>query len=142
MKALTMALVTMLVIPAVVPRPARALGGSVTFSNFSTDPASGIDYARTRSLRDSEYLQFFDPETGLPRIDLPLLEAGLAPTKSRGAPGVCLLDYDGDGDEDIYVTNGPGSPNSLFVNQLHEAGSLAFVDQAIAAGVGTGPGRC
>ena len=136
MKAVTMALATMLAMPVVAPGPAVALGGSVTFTNLSGDPATGIDYARTRSSRDSEYLQFFDPETGLPRTDLPLLEAGLAPTKSRGAPGVCLLDYDGDGDEDIYVTNGPGSANSLFVNQLHETGSLTFVDQATAAGVG------
>ena len=33
-------------------------------------------------------------------------------------PGVAIFDYDGDGDDDLYVTNGPGAPNSLFANQL------------------------
>ncbi len=60
---------------------------------------------------------------------------GAYPIKGHGAPGVALLDYDGDGDLDIYATNGPGAPNSLFSSQLVETGHLAFVDRAAAAGV-------
>jgi len=48
---------------------------------------------------------------------------------------VAILDYDGDGDLDIYVTNGPGAANSLYSNQLEETGQLTFVDVAEAAGV-------
>jgi hypothetical protein len=55
--------------------------------------------------------------------------------KWHGAPGVALIDYDNDGDLDIYVTNGPGRANSLFKNMLKETGQLTFVDVAEEAGV-------
>ncbi|HHH44592.1 MAG TPA: CRTAC1 family protein, partial [Gammaproteobacteria bacterium] len=73
-------------------------------------------------------------------------EAPLIPMKSHGAPGVVIFDYDGDGDQDIYVTNGPGMPNSLYANQLNESGVLSFVDVAADAGVAAidldGTGAC
>lgn len=59
---------------------------------------------------------------------------------SLGA-GAGLVDYDQDGDLDIYFVNGaplddrtpgPGLPNQLFRNE----GSLRFTDQTAAAGVG------
>ena len=59
---------------------------------------------------------------------------------SLGA-GVGLLDYDQDGDLDIYFINGaplddrtpgPGLPNQLFRNE----GSFRFTDQTAAAGIG------
>jgi len=60
---------------------------------------------------------------------------GPHPIKPHGAPGVALLDYDMDGDLDLYATNGPGAPNGLFSNQLEETGELSFVDVAATAGV-------
>ena len=57
------------------------------------------------------------------------------PAKPGGAPGVALLDYDNDGDTDIYVPNGPNQANSLFSNQLQESGQLSFVDVATSAGI-------
>ncbi len=60
---------------------------------------------------------------------------GSYPIKPWGAPGVAILDFDGDGDEDIYVTNGPGAANSLYSNQLLESGTLSFLDVAALAGV-------
>ena len=70
----------------------------------------------------------------------------LAPIKSRGAPGVALLDYDRDGDLDIYVTNGPGTPNSLYRNLVSERGEVRFKDVAERAGVDAtdqdGTGTC
>lgn len=65
-----------------------------------------------------------------------LRDSFFAPTKPHGAPGVAVLDFDKDGDEDIYVTNGPGVANSLYVNQLKETGSVSFIDAAVHAGVG------
>ncbi len=58
-----------------------------------------------------------------------------APMTPYGLPGVAVLDYDRDGDLDIYATNGPGAANSLFQNQLVETGDLGFVDRAAQAGV-------
>ena len=59
----------------------------------------------------------------------------MIPHKPHGAPGTAILDYDGDGDLDIYVTNSIGGANSLFSSQLHETGELRFLDVAPLAGV-------
>ncbi len=65
------------------------------------------------------------------------LVAGFAcqPLAPRGVPGTCIFDYDDDGDEDFYVTNGPGSSNSLFANQFAQTGVVTFIDVAAQAGV-------
>jgi len=48
----------------------------------------------------------------------------------NGGRGACAIDYDGDGDDDIYVT-GPGK-NQLFRNN----GNWSFEDVTDSAGVG------
>jgi hypothetical protein len=50
--------------------------------------------------------------------------------------GVVFVDYDNDGDQDLYVLNLYG--NNLFANQLMEQGSLGFVDVTATAGIGDG----
>lgn len=108
---------------------ATAGGGGVHFVDFAARDGSNIDYRRTPSSILANQLQ-------LERQ--PALNFGhvvLAPEKPRGAPGVALLDYDGDGDDDVYVTNGPGTANSLYQNLTRETGKLGFRDVAEAAGV-------
>ena len=57
-------------------------------------------------------------------------------------PGVALIDYDNDGDLDIYLIQGKpftgngGTGNRLFRNQLKETGKLSFIDVTEQAGVG------
>ena len=52
-----------------------------------------------------------------------------------GIAGVVMFDYNGDGKQDLYVTNGPGRPNSLYRNQLGKNKRLSFADTASSAGV-------
>jgi hypothetical protein len=101
----------------------------VTFQNIAAGGGAGLSYGRTPSLRKAT----LDAIQADGRLDL-ITEYGNLPVKTYGGPGVAVLDYDKDGDLDIYVTNGPGAPNSLFRNRLMETGQLAFQDVGSSAG--------
>jgi hypothetical protein len=47
---------------------------------------------------------------------------------------VVFIDYDNDGDQDLYITHWGG--NTLYQNRLMETGSVAFLDVTATAGVG------
>jgi len=58
-----------------------------------------------------------------------------------GSLGATFIDYDNDGDQDLYVTawGNPIGNNKLYENQLVETGSVAFTDVTGVAGIqGTG----
>jgi enediyne biosynthesis protein E4 len=121
---------TPLIMGAVVASvSATAEAQPVTFTDVSPNPSTGITYRRTPSDTDVLY-DAFKIKPIASRVEI-----HAAPTKTRGTPGVAILDYDGDGDLDIYVTNGPGTANSLYQNQLVETGQATFVDVSIATGV-------
>jgi enediyne biosynthesis protein E4 len=109
--------------------------GGVTFTDIADDPASGIDFGRVESTRQVNR-DFVIASTPYPLTLFSDFVRENHPLKAHGAPGVALLDYDNDGDLDIYATNGPGAPNSLFQNQFAQTGAVTFVDSALAAGVG------
>ena len=109
--------------------PSTANAAPVTFTDIANNGGAGIAYRRTRSNADA----LFDAIKLRPFYALPDMAA--TPLKSRGAPGVAVIDYDGDGDLDLYVTNGPGTANSLYQSQLKQGGGANFVDVAAAAGV-------
>ena len=92
---------------------------------------AGVAYRRTPST--TIVLQEQLQQMGI--VPFPDVSA-FAPMKPRGIPGIAVFDADRDGDLDIYVTNGPGTPNSLYRNQLKETGQLTFVDVGSASGVG------
>ena len=117
-----------------VAAPVLADGG-VVFTNIAHDPATGIDFARERSVRDAQYRDLLANWPFMSGTDFPPLNRQELPLKWRGAPGVAILDYDNDGDLDIYATNGPNASNALYSNQLVETGSVTFVDEAATAGV-------
>ena len=118
-----------------------AHASEITFDDIARESSSGLEYQRTPSERVSiveavlEEASAVDPATGEPRGYLFPFDAVRSPIKPRGIPGIVVFDYDSDGDQDAYVTNGPGSANSLFKNQLVETGVLSFVDVASSAGV-------
>ena len=101
----------------------------VTFQDIAAGGGAGLLYGRTPSAR----LSIVDGIVADGVLNLET-EYTLLTLKNYGGPGVAVLDYDKDGDLDIYVTNGPGTPNSLFQNRLIETGSLQFQDVAAAAG--------
>ena len=109
------------------------MAGGVLFDDIAVGGANGLDYSRGPS-HTIAILDAFIASGEYAFDDLPL-----SPSKPHGAPGVALLDFDGDGDLDVYVTNGPGRANSLFSNQLADSGSATFIDMALAAGADLTP---
>lgn len=101
----------------------------VSFIDIAQQPSAGLEYERTES-ESTAIAETLYQEPVIFITDLPEF-----PNKWRGAPGVALLDYDNDGDIDIYVTNGPGSDNSLFASQQQQSGVTTFIDLAVSAGV-------
>lgn len=118
-----------LLITIVLPSSFLWADGNIIFTDIVATEGAGIEYRRQRSASDA----IFDALKAQPTYTFP--DAVRTPTKSRGAPGVAILDFDRDGDLDLYVTNGPGAANSLYSNQLLETGTVAFVDVGIVAGV-------
>lgn len=111
-----------------LPVQAQPLGG-ITFHNVATE--IGVTYERKPSATKSlvEGLQKIGKaDLGTLLFDYPM--------KSNGAPGIALLDYDGDGDVDLYVTDGPGKDNSLYRNRLAQDGHFALELVPGAAGAG------
>lgn len=116
----------------VLMAPYAYASGNVEYHDIASKPETGISYLRVPSennsildaLKHQGVVNFADPST-----------LAAAPIKPRGAPGVAVLDYDQDGDLDLYVPNGPGAPNSLYSNQLTETGRVSFLDVAVEKGV-------
>ena len=107
-------------------------GAPVSFTDVARDPAMNLAFERARSRAYDDLLAFYDRSLATPFA----IEEVLASTPHRpgGFPGVALIDHDGDGDLDIYVTNGPGAANGLFSNQLVETGHFGFVDRSETSG--------
>lgn len=106
----------------------------VTFTNVADNVYIGVSsYVRTPT---PELINAVNQFRNASLVEpLPLLSVAEMPSRPYGMPGIAIFDYNRDGDLDIYVTNGPGTPNSLFDNQLANGGSFTFIDVAASAGV-------
>ncbi|MEM6793928.1 MAG: CRTAC1 family protein [Acidobacteriota bacterium] len=109
----------------------QGASGGVTYDNVADD-GIGIEFSKGRSPEFATVEAFAESSLTQPigffdRVDIPEMTGGY--------PGVALFDFDGDGDLDIYATNGPDRANSLFRNLLADSDQLAFVDVATSTGV-------
>lgn len=103
------------------------------FTNIATNPSSGLsDYRRAKSRTNDRFVEALEGslEVPLQPQDVPGLPWG-----TSGQPGVAVGDFNEDGFDDVYVTNGPGAANSLFINQFPKTGRVEFRDMAEEAGV-------
>ncbi|MEM9190275.1 MAG: VCBS repeat-containing protein [Myxococcota bacterium] len=114
------------------PSAANAQAG-VVFTDIATDPASGLAFTRVPSSRYAEILAAQQQSLTNP---LTFADLDFLPQAPRGQGGTAIFDFDNDGDLDIYVTNGPGAPNSLFKNLLRETGHFRFQDVGATSGAG------
>ncbi len=112
--------------------PVAAVGDTITYQNIA-DVGDAGSYARTPSSLIAAVYQIRQDSLATPLSPMAIPSLPNSDT-IHGLPGVAIFDHDGDGDLDFYVTNGPGTANSLYSNQLIETGSLGFVDLAGAAG--------
>jgi len=119
---------------AVSPAFAAGVDGGVTFHDIAQGGGAGITFARTPSVTLAIRLAL-QAQPAITFADFNTATVN-SPQKDHGDPGVAIFDYDNDGYLDIYVTNGPGTPNSLYHNLLGKTGVLQFEDVGVAAGVG------
>ena len=115
---------------------AHAQAGSVEFHDIG--PAAGLDYRRGPGVMDAKAAEAYS--------HVPFTFSGdlihETPAMTRLA-GLAVLDYDSDGDQDVFATNGPrvkgdpatGPGHSLYRNLLRETGRVRFRDVSEQAGI-------
>lgn len=112
----------------VLQTAAEASAEAVTFSDVGAE----LGYAHMPPPRFAQALELYRATAEVPAT---MQDAAAWPADPYGTVGVAIFDADGDDDLDIYVTNAAGTPNSLYLNQLTDTGSMGFVEDAVARGV-------
>ena len=110
--------------------PPEAVSGGVTFRNIATPGTALSSYRRSPTVAEHDE-RLADKQ----QLFMTMTDFENEPINDRGIPGVVLFDYNNDGYQDIYVTNGPGKPSALYENMMGETGKLEFRDVAAQAGV-------
>src|SRR5947209_19777266 len=98
-----------LLLVLVVPARAAGVDGGINFHDIAVGGGAGISYVRTPSVTIAQRLALQNTPL-IPFADFVAAQPA-SPQKDHGDPGVAIFDYDNDGYLDIYVTNGPGTPN-------------------------------
>ena len=118
-----------------VTTPALADGG-VVFTDIAENGGAGITYQRAPNPTRLAVQQAIEATRHHPRGRASFgVRANETPMKPWGAPGVALIDFDRDGDLDIYAPNGPGSRQQpLLEPARRDRQPSTFVDVAVAVG--------
>ena len=104
----------------------RTVSADIRFNEYDESPVG--DYRVLRSSSSDSYTQRkAEGVYNFNSLDFPILGLGIR--------GLVAFDFDNDGDDDIYVSNGEGRANGLFVNQISETGSLSFLEKSAEYGL-------
>ncbi len=117
------------------PETNTPIGSGSAWADYDND--GDIDLFVTNH-GGANYLYRNDGDTdsdGLPNFVDEAAAMGVDDPTGVGHSAV-FIDYDNDGDQDLYVTN--WGANNLYQNQLIESGSVSFVDVTAVAGVADG----
>lgn len=122
----------LLFLTAVLTQCFFAFAQKYRFTDIAQMPETGLAYRRAVSRTNAGFIRVLENSLNEP---FPVELADDLPMSSFGQPGVAVGDFNEDGYDDIYVTNGPGRANSLFINQFPVTGKVQFRDEAKRAGV-------
>ncbi|WP_173391028.1 CRTAC1 family protein [Actinomadura litoris] len=119
---------------AVVPPASAAPGGEA-----ERRPGTGFTEIAVRGSGLADYRRGPSPEHAIrlankKKSQITFGDYANEPVHDHGIAGVVTFDADGDGDLDLYVTNGPGRPNSLYRNTLGRRGRVSFTDVGRSSG--------
>ncbi len=107
-------------------------GVGIAWGDYDNDGAVDV-YINNHSGANYLYRNLGDTDAdNLPNFSNVAAAAGVEEAGAESMSAV-FIDYDNDGDQDLYVTNDNG--NSLLENQLIESGSATFTDVTAVAGV-------
>lgn len=109
-----------------------AAAQEIQFQDIAENGGAGLNFVHGISPRNAAHQALLDQSLVQP---LTFEDVTSMPSWPNGVASVAILDYDNDGDDDIYLGNSKESPNALFSNRLIETGELSFIDVSIAAGV-------
>jgi hypothetical protein len=113
---------------AAAPPPAANSG--IIFRNIAV-PGTALAAYR-RSPTEPEHQQRMADKR---KLFLTMTDFTNEPMHDRGIPGVVIFDYNNDGYQDIFVSNGPSKPSALYENMLGKTGKLQFRDVAAQTGL-------
>lgn len=111
------------------PAPKLANAG-ITFRNIAVPGTPLAEYRRCATEPEHQHRL-----NNKKRLFITIKDFTDEPMHDRGIPGVVVFDYNNDGFEDMFVSNGPCRPSSLYENQMKRTGKLEFRDVAQQVGL-------
>jgi Na+-translocating ferredoxin:NAD+ oxidoreductase RnfD subunit len=112
-----------------------SVGDSVAISDIDGDGLEDLYFSfplKNDQYRNALYLNKGD--AGFERFPLPLKEVSANIEKYGLASHGTFVDYDNDGDQDLFISYAFGAPHFL-INQLSETGKLDFIDKSKELGL-------
>ncbi|TDB97312.1 CRTAC1 family protein [Actinomadura sp. 7K534] len=109
--------------------PPKVVNAGIAFQNIAVPGTPLAQYRRCPTLPEHQHRL-----ANKKRLFISISDFTDEPLHDRGIPGVVVFDYNDDGYQDVYVTNGPCRPSSLFENMMGKTGKLEFRDVAEQAG--------